>query len=314
MKDDNLIIAEIAASIVTDCLGESLTANTYYSADGNFIIMAFGGYPLRGSDRAGNVYVQFPRNTFYKKRGNVHFTPIYQSQCRYYQESIGNQLAHPHVYIDGHPSWDNTRRETPADFLTNVIETLSLQNVTEESIEIGHCSSAIMGISKDALKNSQEQKNRVINVLKCNPIILNHEKLKRYVNQSWCDKLMTFFNGGVGTKVVFENLLGITVVCEIDMADSPIDIVRKFCEDDPKIAVQFFASAYAFSRFIKLDFAESVMVNSCFELLTIDGDTIKANWKSALLNQLEIKEAMENIVNEDQIPTFVVWVEPTCVA
>lgn len=109
MKDYNLIIAEIAASIVTDCLGESLTANTYYSADGNFIIMAFSGYPLRGSDRTGNVYVQFPRNTFYKKRGNVHFTPIYQSRCRYYQESIGNQLAHPHVYIDGHPSWDNTR-------------------------------------------------------------------------------------------------------------------------------------------------------------------------------------------------------------
>lgn len=103
MKDYNLIIAEIAASIVTDCLGESLTANTYYSADGNFIIMAFSGYPLRGSDRTGNVYVQFPRNTFYKKRGNVHFTPIYQSRCRYYQESIGNQLAHPHVYIDGHP-------------------------------------------------------------------------------------------------------------------------------------------------------------------------------------------------------------------
>ena len=55
MKDYNLIIAEIAASIVTDCLGESLTANTYYSADGNFIIMAFSGYPLRGSDRTGNV-------------------------------------------------------------------------------------------------------------------------------------------------------------------------------------------------------------------------------------------------------------------
>lgn len=50
MKDYNLIIAEIAASIVTDCLGESLTANTYYSADGNFIIMTFSGYPLRESD------------------------------------------------------------------------------------------------------------------------------------------------------------------------------------------------------------------------------------------------------------------------
>ena len=56
-----------------------------------------------------------------------------------------------------------------------------------------------------------------MNVLKCNPIILNHEKLKRYVNQSWCDKLMKFFNGGVGTKVVFENLLGITVVCQMQI-------------------------------------------------------------------------------------------------
>lgn len=42
------------------------------------------------------------------------------------------------------------------------------------------------------------------------------------------------------------------------------------------------------------------MENSCFELLTIDGDTIKANWKSALLNQLEIKEAMRNIMRHNE--------------
>lgn len=314
MKDYNLNFAEIAADIITDCLGKNLTSNTYYSVDGNSIIMEFSGYPLRGSDEIGQVYVQFPRNTFYKKRGNVHFTPIYQSQCRYYQENIGDQLAHPHVYIDGHPSWDNTRRDTPEDFLTNIIETFSLQNVTEDSIMIGLCSSAIMGLSKEALKNSQEQQNRVISVLKCNPIISHHEELKKYVRQSWCDKLTTFFNSGVGTRVVFENLSGITVVCEIDMTDSPLEIVRKFCEEESKIAVQFFASAYAFARFMKSNFSESEMAYSCFKLLTIEGDTIKANWKSALLNQLEIKEAMENIVAEDQIPTFVVWVGQTCAA
>lgn len=314
MKDYNLNLAEIAADIITDCLGKNLTSNTYYSVDGNSIIMEFSGYPLRGSDEFGQVYVQFPRNTFYKKRGNVYFTPIYQAQCRYYQENIGNQLAHPHVYIDGHPSWDNIRRDTPADFMTNIIETLSLQNVTENSIEIAHCSSAIMGISKEALKNAQEQQNRVISVLKCNPIISNHEKLKRYVYQSWSDKLTTFFDNGAGTRVVFENLTGITVVCEIDMADSPIEIIRQFYAEEEQMALQFFSGSTALSRFMKSDFPEYSQENSCFELITIDGDSIKANWKSALLDQLEIKEAMENIVNEDQIPTFVVHVGPTFAA
>lgn len=197
MEDYNLIIAEIAARIVTDCLGESLTANTYYSADGNYIIMEFSGYPLRESDRTGNVYVQFPRSTFYVKRGNVYFTPIQQSQCRYYQENIGNQLAHPHIYIDGHPSWDGTRRDTPADFITNIIETLSLQNVTENSIKIDRCSSNIMGIHSEALKNAQEHQKTVISVLKSNTIISDHVKLKRYVSESWRDKLIrTFMNSG----------------------------------------------------------------------------------------------------------------------
>lgn len=314
MKDYNLTIAEIAAGIVTDCLGESLTANTYYSADGNFIIMAFSGYPLRGADRTGNVYVQFPRSTFYEKRGNVHFTPIYQSQCRYYQECMGNQLAHPHVYIDGYPSWDNIRRDTPADFITNIIETLSLQNVTEDSLKIGLCSSAVMGIHTEALKNAQEQQKRVINVLKSNTIISDHVKLKRYVSESWCDKLTTFMNSGVSARVVFESLSGVTVVCEIDMADSPMEIVRKFYDEESQMALQFFAGSSALSRFMKSDFPEFSEANSCFELVTIDGDSIKAKWKSALFDQLEIKEAMENIVNENQVPTFVVYVGPTCVA
>ena len=224
MKDHNLIIAEIVAGIVSDCLGENLTVVTYYSADRNFVIMEFSGYPLRGSERTGNVYVQFPRKTFFVKRGNLHFTPIQQAQCRYYQESMGNQFAHPHVYNDGHPSWDNLRRNTPADFITNIIETLSLQNVTKDSIAFAHCSSGIMGTGNEALKNAQGQQERVINVLKCNPIIYDHIKLQRYVDQRWRDKLMTFMHSGDGSRIVFENHKGVTVVSEIDMADSPIEM------------------------------------------------------------------------------------------
>lgn len=48
MKDYNLIIAEIAASIVTDCLGESLTANTYYSAGRKFHHYGIQWIPTKG--------------------------------------------------------------------------------------------------------------------------------------------------------------------------------------------------------------------------------------------------------------------------
>lgn len=314
MKDYNLNFAEIAADIITDCLGKNLTSHTYYSADRNSIIMEFSGYPLRESDRTGNVYVQFPRKTFFIKRGNVYFTPIRQTQCRYYQESMGNQFAHPHVYIDGHPSWDNLRRNTPADFITNIIETLSLQNVTKDSIALAYCSSGIMGTGSEALKNAQGQQARVINVLKCNPFICDHIKLERYVDQSWRDKLMTFMNSGDTSRVVFENRKGVTAVCVIDMADSPIEIIRKFYEEDFKMALYFFEGPYALSRFLKPDSSDYSEANSCFELINIEGDSIKVNWRIALCDQLEIKEEMKNIVNNNQVPTFFIYVGQHCVA
>lgn len=62
------------------------------------------------------------------------------------KESMGNQFAHPHVYNDGHPCWDNSKRERPVDFITNIIETLSLQNVTKDSVTVGLCASGIMGV------------------------------------------------------------------------------------------------------------------------------------------------------------------------
>lgn len=167
MRDYTMDLTKIAASIVTDCLGSGLTSNTYYSPDGNSIIMEFNGYPLRNSSRTGKVYVQFPRSTFFVRKGNVHYTPIQQAQCRYYQESMGNQFAHPHVYNDGHPCWDNSKRERPVDFIANIIETLSLQNVTKDSVTVGLCASGIMGVKLEALKNAQAQQKKVIGALKC---------------------------------------------------------------------------------------------------------------------------------------------------
>lgn len=189
MRDYSMDLAKIAANIVTDVMGSGLTAETRYSSDGNNIIMEFDGYPIRGSRRKGKVFVQFPRSTFYVRKGNVHFTPIQQAQCRYYQEEIGRQFAHPHVYNDGHPCWDNSKRERATDFIANIVETLSLQNVTKDSVTIGLCASGIMGVKMEALKNAQLQQKAVNTALKPKAIISDRRKLESYVSKRWCSKI-----------------------------------------------------------------------------------------------------------------------------
>ena len=194
MRDYTLDLTKITASIVVDCLGSGLTANTYYSTDGNSIVMEFSGYPLRNSSRTGKVFVQFPRSTFYVKKGTVQYTPIQQAQCRYYQENMGSQFAHLHVYNDGHPCWDTGKRERAVDFIANIVETFSLQNVTKDSVTVGLCASGIMGVKMEALKNAQTQQKKVMGALKCKPFISDRRKLESYVNKRWCSKITMLMN------------------------------------------------------------------------------------------------------------------------
>ncbi len=189
MRDYSMELAQIAASIVTDVMGPGLAVQTSYSTDGNNIIMTFDGYPLYGSRKPGKVFVQFPRSTFYLRRGNVQYAPIQQAQCRYYQGHIGEQFAHPHVYNDGHPCWDNSKRERAVDFIANIIETLAMENVTKDSVTVGLCASGIMGVKLDALRNAQSQEKRVLETLKSKPIVKDRRKLESYVNKRWCSKI-----------------------------------------------------------------------------------------------------------------------------
>jgi len=182
-------LAKIATNIVNDVLGFGMTADTRYSPDGNSIIMEFDGYPLWGSRRKGKVFVQFPSNTFYMRKGNIHFTAIQQAQCRFYQEEMGKQFAHPHVYNDGQPCWDRGKRERATDFIANIVETLSLQNVTKDSVTIGLCASGIMGVKMEALKNAQKQQKTVADTLKPKGIVNDRSKLESYVSKRWCSKI-----------------------------------------------------------------------------------------------------------------------------
>lgn len=88
-------------------------------------------------------------------------------------------------------------------------------------------------------------------------------------------------------KATLETVTGVTINRDIDTADSPMGIIRKFYEEDATAATQIFSNQKAIDQLMDGHIDEA---KSAFELLSIEGDSIKADWKTALCNQPAIKE------------------------
>lgn len=106
-------------------------------------------------------------------------------------------------------------------------------------------------------------------------------------------------------KATLQTITGVTINRDIDTADSPMGIVRKFYEEDATAATQIFSNQRAIDQLMDGNIDEA---KSTFELLSIEDDSIKADWKTPLCNQPVIKEEMAHIESEGQIPAFVVCV------
>ena len=106
-------------------------------------------------------------------------------------------------------------------------------------------------------------------------------------------------------KAILETITGVTINHDVDTADSPMGIIRKFYEEDATAATQIFSDQKAIDQLMNNHIDES---RSTFELLGIDQDPIKADWKTPLCNQPAIKEEIAHIESEGQIPAFVVCV------
>lgn len=104
-------------------------------------------------------------------------------------------------------------------------------------------------------------------------------------------------------KATLETVTGVTINRDIDTADSPMSIIRKFYEEDPTAATQIFSNQKAIDQLMDGHIDEA---KSAFELLSIEGDSIRTDWKNALCNQPAIKEEMARIESDGQVPKFVV--------
>ena len=106
-------------------------------------------------------------------------------------------------------------------------------------------------------------------------------------------------------KAILETITNAQVHCTIDMAESPVGIMKRLYQENEPAATQFFANETAISQLMAGDVDTA---QSTFELQAVDGNTLHVDWKTPLCNQPEIKEEIARIESEGQVPTFVVGV------
>lgn len=107
-------------------------------------------------------------------------------------------------------------------------------------------------------------------------------------------------------KANIQTVTGINIIRDINPAESPMGIIRKFYEEDETAASQIFASKTAIDQLMVDGNVDET--RSAFELMGLDGASVRADWKTPLCNQPSIKEELAKIESEGQIPTFVVSV------
>ena len=98
---------------------------------------------------------------------------------------------------------------------------------------------------------------------------------------------------------------GTAVSRDIDIADSPIGILRKLYEEDATVASQFFSNQTAIEQLMNGQVDEA---KSTFSLMDLDNNDLKVDWKVPLCNQPTIKEELARIEAEGQVPEFTICV------
>lgn len=89
----------------------------------------------------------------------------------------------------------------------------------------------------------------------------------------------------------------------ISMEDTPLEIVKNFCEENPDDAQYIFSNEKAHQQLLRdgeLDEAVSV-----FELRDVEGHPVRAEWGEALCQQPDIKEGIAELEAEDMPICFV---------
>lgn len=106
-------------------------------------------------------------------------------------------------------------------------------------------------------------------------------------------------------KALIETISSVVIKREIDLADSPMKILQDFYQEDASAAAQIFCNQTAIDQLMAGNVDET---KSSFDLVGLDNEMLRTDWKTPLCDQPSIKEEIARIEGEGQTPKFVVSV------
>ena len=251
------------------------------------------------------------RNTFYRKGRNIVYKPLDQFSIRLYQERLGRGFTHPHIYPTGQPDWDHSNVCSATDLIVKLIETITLQNINEQSLQNAGTSSPAFGRLSEVLDNVVKHRESISRVLDLSEIIFEHSTLKKTV-----DKLYRSGITGNISEIIpdWANIYEVNiedVSCgtvlkgEINAKDSPMRIIRNLYHTHPEAITRVFSNQRVLNKFIRRQIDEEASV---FDLISLEGKSISADWNTPLCEQPSIKNELTRIDVKGQIPVLVVLV------
>lgn len=309
MDDLTLECSKVIADIVTTLIDKNLKYSVYNVGFDQSIVIEIDSYPLWKSESPGSVYIMLKRNTFYRKGRNIVYKPLDQFSIRLYQERLGIQFAHPHIYPTGQPDWGYSKVCSATDLIVKLIETLTLQNIDEQSLQNAGTSSPAFGRLSDVMDNVVKQRESISKVLSLSEIIFNHSILKEAVNTLYCRGLTKSISEIIPDwsniyEVNIEDVsCGSVLKAEINAKDSPMRIIRNLYHAHPEAISRVFSNQRVLNKFIRRQIDEEASV---FDLISIEGESISADWNTPLCDQPSIKNELERLYSERQVPVIVV--------
>lgn len=311
MDDLTLECSKVIADIVTTLIDKNLKYSVYNVGFDQSIVIEIDNYPLWESELPGSIYIMLKRNTFYRKGRNIAYNPLDQFSIRLYQERLGIQFAHPHVYPTGQPDWDNSKVFSATDLIVKLIDTLTLQNIDEESLQNAGTSSPALGRLSDVMDNVVRHRESISKVLSLPEIIFDHFALKETVNKLYRRGITKSISEIIPDwsniyEVNIEDVsCGSVLKAEINAKDSPMRIIRNLYHTHPEAITRVFSNQRVLNKFIRRQIDEET---SAFDLISIEGEAISADWNTPLCDQLFIKNELERLYTERQVPVIVVLV------
>lgn len=311
MDDLTLGCSRVVADVVTTLIDKNLECSIYRVGFDQSVVIEIDNYPLWESESPGSVYIMLKRNTFYRKGRNIVYKPLDQFSIRLYQERLGRQFAHPHIYPTGQPDWGHSKVCSATDLIVKLIETLTLQNVDGKSLQNAGTSSPVLGRLSDVMDNVVKHRESISKVLSLSEIIFDHSALKEAVNKLYRRGLIKSISEIIPdwSNIYEVNIeavsCGSVLKAEINAKDSPMRIICNLYHAHPEAITRVFSNQRVLNEFIRRQIDEE---RSVFDLISIEGESISADWNTPLCNQLFIKNELERLYTERQVPVIVVLI------